>query len=127
MFGENSDTNTAAVIDGTTNTVAVGETCRWVANGSAPSWGFRGWVMTGVDVAAGINLFAIPPTYTWVADKSTIPGRLRDWGLCGSLHPAGANVCLGDASVRFLSENTDVTILTAIATMAGAESIRIPN
>lgn len=126
MFGENSDTNTASVTDGTSNTIAVGETCHWVANGSCPAWGFRGWVMTGVDLAVGINEFTIPATYTWVADRTTILGRLRDWGLVGSAHPGGANIVLGDASVRFVSENTDRTVLAAIATMSNAEVVQVP-
>jgi len=126
MFGENSDTSTASVLDGTSNTIAVGETCHWVANGSCPAWGYRGWVMTGADIAVGINEFAIPATYTWVADKNTIVGRLRDWGLVGSAHPGGANICMGDASVRFVSENTDRTVLAAIATMSGTEAVQVP-
>ncbi len=126
MFGENSDTSTASVTDGTSNTVAIGETCHWVANGSCPAWGFRGWVMTGVDVGVGINVFDIPPTYTWVNPKEPILGRLRDWGMVGSAHPGGANLCMGDASIRFVSENTDRTVLLAIATMAGTESVQVP-
>lgn len=126
MFGENSKTSTADVLDGTSNTVAVGETTHWVANGSAPSWGYRGWVMTGVDVGPGINVWYIPPTYTWVNPQTPIMGRLQNWGFCGSLHPGGANVGLGDASTRFLSEDTDTTVLNAIATMAGNESVKVP-
>jgi hypothetical protein len=127
MFGENSDTSTAAVLDGTANTVAVSETCFYVANGSAPAWGFRGWVMTGVDMAYGINVFDIPATYTWVSPQTPIAGRLRDWGAPGSLHPAGCHVGLADASVRFLADNTDRNVLLAIATMAGTESVQVPN
>jgi prepilin-type processing-associated H-X9-DG protein len=127
MFGENSDSNTASVFDGTSNTVAMGETCHWVANGSCPAWGYRGWVMTGVDLGANaINQFDIPPTYTWVADKNTILGRLRTWGSAGSCHPGGANIMMGDASVRFISENTDRTVLLAISTMSGAEAVQVP-
>jgi prepilin-type processing-associated H-X9-DG protein len=126
MFGENSDSNTASVLDGTSNTIAVGETCHWVANGSCPAWGFRGWVMTGVDLAVGVNEFNIPATYTWVTDKSSIPGRLRDWGCVGSLHPGGANITMGDASVRFVSENADRAVLAAVATMGGCEAVQVP-
>jgi prepilin-type N-terminal cleavage/methylation domain-containing protein/prepilin-type processing-associated H-X9-DG protein len=127
MFGENSDSNTASVIDGTSNTIAMGETCHWVANGSCPAWGFRGWVMSGVDVGAnGINQFDIPATYTWVADKTTILGRLRTWASVGSAHPGGANILMGDASARFVSENTDRTVLVAIATMSGGEAVQVP-
>lgn len=126
MFGENSDTSTAHVKDGTSNTAAVCETTRWVANGSAPAWGFRGWVMTGADLSVGLNNWIIPPTYTWVNPKDAIPGRLRDWGMAGSLHPGGANVCYADGAVRFVSETTDLVILRALATMAGSESVTLP-
>ena len=126
MFGENSDSSTASVTDGTSNTAAVCETTRWAANGSPPAWGFRGWVMTGTDLGAGINTWFVPATYTWVSPQGTVLGRLRDWGMVGSLHPGGANVALGDGAVRFLAETTDLVILTAIATMAGQESVSIP-
>lgn len=126
MFGENSDTSTASVLDGTSNTVAIAETTHWVANGYSPAWGFRGWVMTGVDVAQGINVIDIPATWAWVANKDSIPGRMRSWGQCGSLHPGGANVCMGDASVRFISDAADRAVLTAIATMSGTESVQVP-
>jgi hypothetical protein len=126
MFGENSDTKAADVLDGTSNTVAVAETTRYVANGSAPSWGFRGWLMTGVDLRVGVNVFDIPATYTWVSPQIPITGRLRDWGMCGSNHPGGAHIGLADASVRFISENTGVSVLLAISTMAGTEAVKLP-
>ena len=126
MFGENSDSSMASVLDGTSNTVAIAETTHYVANGHAPAWGFRGWVMTGIDVAQGINVFDIPASYTWVNPKDPITGRLRTWGMCGSLHPGGANVCMADASVRFISDATDRAVLTAIATMSGTEPVKVP-
>ena len=127
MFGENSDTKIQNVLDGTSNTVAVVETCRWVANGSPPAWGFRGWVMLGIDLAKNdINTFSIPDSYTWVSDRTTIRGRLRDYALAGSLHPGGCNVTLADGSTRFLSETTDLTIREAIITMANNETTQVP-
>jgi type II secretory pathway pseudopilin PulG len=126
IFGENSDTKIGDVLDGTSNTMAVGETTRYVANGSAPAWGFRGWVMTGVDLRVGVNVFDIPSTYTWVSPQTPIAGRLRDWGMCGSNHPGGAHIGLADASVRFISENTEISVLLAISTMAGMEAVKVP-
>jgi len=126
LFGENSDSGIAAALDGTSNTVAFCETTHWVANGEAPAWGFRGWVMIGIDIGQGINVIDIPSTWGWVSDKTSIPGRLRSWAQCGSLHPAGANVCMADASVRFVSDATDRAVLSAIATMAGTEPVKVP-
>jgi len=126
MFGENSDTSISMIEDGTSNTAAVCETCHWVANGYAPAWGFRVWVMTGVEIASGINRWIIPPTYTWVNPRTPIHGRLYDWGLVGSLHPAGANVCMADGSVRFMSELTDRVVLAAMNSIAGDERVEMP-
>ena len=39
----------------------------------------------------------------------------------GSLHPGGANFCLVDASVHFLSDDLDFTVFEDFATTAGAE------
>ncbi len=126
MFGENSDTTIAKVRDGTANTVAVNETLHTVANGHSPGWGMRGWVMTGIDLAYGLNVTYIPDSYYWVADRTQYPYRLRDWSAPGSLHPGGLNITLADGSVRFLRQTTDLVVLTAISTIAGSESTQVP-
>ena len=38
-----------------------------------------------------------------------------------SFHPGGANVCLADGSVRFVSESTEPRVVAAMATRAGGE------
>jgi prepilin-type N-terminal cleavage/methylation domain-containing protein/prepilin-type processing-associated H-X9-DG protein len=120
MFGENSTTRLTDVDDGLSNTLAFGETTLEVYNGRTASWGYRGWVMTGVDMRYGINNWdfspVAPPKY----------GRLGSWGRAGSLHPGGANFCLGDGSVRFLSENTNVTLLTRLGYMADGNVVSVP-
>ncbi len=126
LFGENSDSKFASLLDGASNTVAMAETLRTVANGHCPTWGYRGWVMTGVDLDYGINVTDIPATWGWVSDKVDRKHRLRTWGVGGSLHPGGLNACLGDGSVRFISETTPTTVLDAISTTAGAETVEMP-
>jgi prepilin-type N-terminal cleavage/methylation domain-containing protein/prepilin-type processing-associated H-X9-DG protein len=123
MFGENSSTRISDVKDGTSNTLAFGETTLAVYNGRTSSWGYRAWVMTGVDPQHGINDWSytsltgpIPPVY----------GRLGSWGRAGSMHPGGANFCLADGSVRFLSENTDTTLLIRLGYMADGYSVTVP-
>jgi len=120
MFGENSTTRLTDVGDGLSNTLAFGETTLEVYNGRTASWGYRGWVMTGVDPRYGINNWdfapVAPPRY----------GRLGSWGRAGSLHPGGANFCLGDGSVRFLGENTNVTLLTRLGYMADGSVVSVP-
>jgi prepilin-type N-terminal cleavage/methylation domain-containing protein/prepilin-type processing-associated H-X9-DG protein len=121
MFGENSNTRVADVTDGTTNTLMLGESTLNVANGEAAAWGYRGWVMTGVDVAGtGLNLWDVPtggsPTF----------GNLNSWGQAGSLHPGGAHFALGDGSVRFIAQNINLTLLTQLATMADGNVAQVP-
>jgi prepilin-type N-terminal cleavage/methylation domain-containing protein/prepilin-type processing-associated H-X9-DG protein len=120
MFGENSTTRFTDISDGLSSTFAFGETTLEVYNGRTASWGYRGWVMTGVDLRYGINNWdyspVAPPKY----------GRLGSWGRAGSLHLGGANFCLADGSVRFVSETTNVTLLTRLGYMADGNAVSVP-
>jgi prepilin-type N-terminal cleavage/methylation domain-containing protein/prepilin-type processing-associated H-X9-DG protein len=131
MFGENSATKITDVIDGTSNTFMVGETTKWHVNGAAFAWGYRGWVMTGVDPGTsnpGINLWHLPDVHpTWQNPPYTpVVGRIRTWwAAAGSLHSGGCNFVLGDGSVRFVNESTAGNVLEAMCTMAGGETLTI--
>jgi prepilin-type N-terminal cleavage/methylation domain-containing protein len=127
MFGENSDTGIQHVLDGTSNTVAINEQTHWVIDGAPVAWGYRGWVQFGLDLAwYGINRFDVFLGSWYTGDRTKIRGRLAEFGTTGSLHPGGVNTTLGDGSVRFLSETTDLTVLRAISTMAGGEVQQVP-
>ena len=123
MFGENSTCRAANVRDGLSNTIAFAETTydKWNGVGSA-AWGYRGWVMVGVNPAAGINVWAWPSA--GMTDPT--PGRLANWGMMGSLHPGGAQAVLADGSVHWLSENTDTVLLDHLAAMADGLVVTIP-
>jgi hypothetical protein len=116
MFGENSDTRISNVADGMSNTIMLGETTRDVVNGNGNTWGYRGWVMNGVDASCtqqnghGINVWDRGPTR-----PQRIPGQLGSWSWVGSNHPRGANITLGDGSTRFISETTDFTTLVRLS------------
>ena len=111
MFGENSSTRVRDVTDGTTNTLMVGETTLNVWNGRTSAWGYRGWVMTGIDPqSVGIN--------DWYMNGSQPQiGTLASWGFPGSLHTGGCHFVLGDGSVRFLSQNMNLNVLYQMAMM----------
>jgi prepilin-type N-terminal cleavage/methylation domain-containing protein len=117
MFGMNSHCRLTDVKDGTSNTFMLGETTLNVYNGVAPTWGYRGWVMTGIDPdhwqPRGINDW----TYASV-NLTPIVGRLGNWGTPGSLHVGGCFFALGDGSVRFVSENAAKNTLRMMATIA---------
>jgi len=130
IFGENSNSSIASITDGTSNTVAMGETTLENANGTCPAWAYRGWVMIGVDIApdrhgGGINVW----TSNWTNPPDTTrtqapkPGKVGSWSWAGSLHTGGANFVFADGSVRFVNENTPQTTRLAMATMAGGEVI----
>jgi prepilin-type processing-associated H-X9-DG protein len=53
--------------------------------------------------------------------KSTSPGWNDTTAAARSLHPGGVNILLADGSVRFISENIDVKIWRAFATIANEE------
>jgi prepilin-type N-terminal cleavage/methylation domain-containing protein/prepilin-type processing-associated H-X9-DG protein len=120
MFGENSTTRVSDVTDGTSNTLALGETTLDVYNGRTACWGYRAWVMTGIDMRYGINDWSFGTYIT------PLPGRLGSWGRAGSLHPSGAQFCFADGSVRFIDQNTNLTLLTKLGYMADGSTVSLP-
>jgi prepilin-type N-terminal cleavage/methylation domain-containing protein len=105
MFGDHSACRIGDIKDGTSNTAAMAETTLDVYNGGTNAWGYRGWVMVGIDLAAyPINNF----TYVISGVLTKFPhGRLGSWAYAGSTHQGGINLLLGDGAVRFVSENID--------------------
>ncbi len=120
MFGENSATTHGMITDGTSNTLMLGETTLNVYNGRTASWGYRGWVMTGIDPRYGINDWSFG---SYITPK---PGQLGSWGRAGSLHPNGAQFCFADGSVRFISQSTTITVLTQLGYMADGSTPNLP-
>ncbi len=112
--GENSRTKLVSITDGASNTFLIGETTRNVNNGEAPTWAYRGWVMTGIDPgSAGIN--------NWFCSYCTpteVYGTLASWGQAGSLHPQGCHFGMADGSVRFVNQSVGQTTLRNMSTMA---------
>jgi prepilin-type N-terminal cleavage/methylation domain-containing protein/prepilin-type processing-associated H-X9-DG protein len=123
MFGENSTTRIDDVKDGTSNTIAMSETLYTTYNGTCPAWGYRGWVHLGLDLGSnGINWWFDPQN----PGSSYMQGRLGPYGAAGSNHSGGANVLMGDGSATFFSENTNLTLLESLSTMAGGEPASAP-
>ncbi|MEK6261560.1 MAG: DUF1559 domain-containing protein [Planctomycetota bacterium] len=117
MFGDNSRCTLTDVKDGTSNTVMMGETTRDVANGGTNAWGYRGWVMVGLDLAAY-------PINNWTYGATTYPqGKLGSWAYSGSLHTGGAHYLFADGSVRFISENIDTVTRQRLAYMSDGQVI----
>ena len=115
MFGQNSDCPIAQITDGMSNTFMIGESTLEVYNGECNAWGYRGWVMTGVDPAEwsrGVN------DWFWSSAPEMIRGRLGSWGYAGSMHPGGCHFAMGDGTVRWVTEQVPETTLQKLSEIA---------
>lgn len=99
------------ISDGLSNTVMVGET------------------LPGHNVFNGAFNLNFPlasmsvPLNKMLDDEGTWSGTL--WPYTGgfkSVHPGGANFCMGDASVQFVQESVDERVYVALGTRAGGEA-----
>ena len=103
-----SATRIADIRDGTSNTLAVGET-----TGS----------YTGSFDANNFVTYAISDTSVGINSSYTIPGGgTYTYYQAGfsSYHPGGCHFLLADGSVQFLSQNINQPVLTALTTRDGA-------
>jgi prepilin-type N-terminal cleavage/methylation domain-containing protein/prepilin-type processing-associated H-X9-DG protein len=147
IFGLNFNTRVSAIVDGTSNTMAVGEACRfrnepesWMNEWDAALW--WGSSLPGVTRIAGFATAApklnsniqVPdpnPSYSftgwidsWVYDPNPSINALNA-GQFGfhSQHPGGANFLMGDGSVKFLKNSINPQVYRNLATKAGTEVI----
>ena len=123
MFGQNSACHVVDVRDGTSNTIAMAETTYNVWNGMCSAWGYRSYVMLGIDPTGwgwGINVWYVPG----VTDPE--PGQLVSWGHMGSLHPGGVHAVMADGAVQFFSETMDLVTLERLAAMADGTIVTLP-
>lgn len=65
---------------------------------------------------APLNYFPKPPT----------PGDWWNVISFRSMHPGGANFCMADASVRFISQSIDYNLYRALSTKARGEAVSVP-
>ena len=116
-FGENSRRNLRDFTDGTTNTVMVGERQSPVAI-AATDFGHATWV-------GAINRTNQAGQATCLGDMQNAPNfgsvagnnRPNSSGF-GSMHVGGCHFLLGDGSVKFVSENIDLTLYRNLSTIS---------
>jgi prepilin-type N-terminal cleavage/methylation domain-containing protein/prepilin-type processing-associated H-X9-DG protein len=134
LFGENSRSGFKDMVDGSSNTAAMVERLHNVVDGQCSAWAYRGWAMSGLDIGnpaydgrSPINNWDCGGIRgCWSPGTVDEPGVLAEWSYPGSMHPGGCNVLLADGSVRFVSQSTEMTILGALASIAGHEAKNLP-
>ena len=112
LFYPNSRVKIAWVTDGTTNTIAVGESS-WQDNTQLRAWA-RGPNEVG-------NYHTISSrNVVLVINSKMVPTRWNDTPF-GSEHTGGSHFLLGDGSVRFISENIDMAVYRGSSSRDGKE------
>ena len=122
-------TNFASILDGTSNTLMVGES-HW--NFRDYKWGSALPTPCSGQVRGGFSYWSSPYP---LATAFTTRGPFNPKMMAGdstrlsnfrSNHPGGVNMANVDGSIRFVGETIDHAVLDAAATRAGGESLPMP-
>ena len=132
IFYRNSATSIAAILDGTSQTIAVGERSH---NLSYVTWTARsigGWLGKTSPIEGGTDQFNPSPEECWtqilgpagLEDGNRTPddpeAHVEDYW---SRHPGGVNFLFADGSVHFIKANINPTPWRALATRAQGEVV----
>jgi len=131
VFFDNSETTISDISDGTTNTMLLGETGDFIQAGgelvdfrAGREHGFHAGLQDNVNALRVHNCtvlrFLINPgtSFDFTTDASDGVERRGFNTPLRSAHPGGINIVLGDASSRFLSNDTPLTVLAQLANKA---------
>jgi len=118
-------TRFAEVVDGTSNTLAIGEahTTTQPTRGSFWAHTFTSYALSSITVGYPVPSFG-------VTDYALCASTASDLGVSdnackrffGALHPGGVQFARVDGSVTFIPETTDHLVLGSLATIAGGET-----
>ena len=134
MFWGNSGVRMGEVLDGTSNTILIGESYTdpsYVKDGQAMDYWQFGSPQTGGWVSGGIGgteyseaLGSTGPKINSRRDP-TLSGEVMEISF-GSYHPGGAMFVFADGSVRFLSQTVDINAYRALGSRLGGEATTAP-
>ena len=132
MFFRNSRISFAELLDGSSNTIAIGERSH---NLSYVTWTGRavgGWLFKTSSVEGGTDTFQVDPeeSFTMILGPvglENLPrtpnnprAHVEDYW---SRHPGGVNFVFGDGSVHFIKSTISPSVYQALATRGGKEVV----
>lgn len=126
IFGYRTSANIAQVVDGTSNTVMVAETMHWRGGDfrNPPNtpfdFNFSDDASWGSPMATIVNLRN--PINNRNGYSYEFNGDPRCWGW-SSRHTGGAQCCMADGAVKFVSENIDVRVKFRIANRKDGQTV----
>lgn len=133
VFYPRSSTQFRDITDGTTNTIFIVETRDegapvWIDGGAAAVAGRRFDAANPPSYAGPENSINYNPYYQSERDPdgNKLYQSLDSLYGPSSMHPGGAFHLLGDGSVRYISENINVTTYDALCSRAGGEVVTLP-
>lgn len=113
------------IIDGSSNTIAMGEALTYSASGGYTSSYWNYWCHTNSlwrTCAIPINAHAPAPPLNQCYAASDFGNNFN----YNSNHAGGASVVFADGSVHFLSATIDVPTYWGLATIQGGETVQAP-
>ncbi|WP_425395115.1 DUF1559 domain-containing protein [Aeoliella sp.] len=126
-----SDLELRKVVDGTSNTMMLGEMSwmvqiqrGWITGVSSVRWAY-----TSKNVKYQLRVAGRRPPIPELPDLGVTeadPDYLSNNTSLGSLHPGGAHIGMGDGSVHFISEDTSEIVLRALASRSVGEIFESP-
>ena len=129
VFGWNSKTTFAKILDGSSHTILVGERSSEPETGSNPQ-NIYGAIWLGAHNTNNITHISSPKVRFYSCTGRTgssveyvVNGDYKGRNIASSSHAAGATLSLADGSVQFVSENLDLSIFRNLSQMADGEVV----
>jgi len=135
MFNLDSPNKLTDIVDGTSNTMVVGEYLRMPKD--HPALDERGWIWQDEAACSQIYTRFTPNTSSpdqiwpgWCFNRPEInlpcSEDFNETAASRSRHTGGVNVVMGDGSVHFISQNINLATWQALGTIASGEVISNP-
>ncbi len=109
------------VVDGLTNTIMVGERSMSQPPPGASTTDFRSWIRGNNGGSGAAKNVATPINSTYYNGSNNFNNISF-----GSNHSGGTNFCLGDGSVRFISDTISLPLYMAMASINSREVASLP-